>query len=200
MGLYKRCQHKGRRRDRCEHEWRGSFQHQASLYRTSLSKWANEDIKSKQQAQAIYERYRRAVRDGRVSRIEDRRDVPRTFDELADRYVELYVKPRGLRTAEDIDTGSSRCAASSDRRRSSQSRRRTWRTSSAICASRGWSIVRRTAHCVLRQSTAVLLSSGTCSSGLWRAIPRAHAVSTRVCDADSTFSGGQQAAASCVGG
>jgi hypothetical protein len=65
MGLYKRCQHKGRYRDRCEHEWHGSFQHLATLHRTSLSKWANEDITSKQQAQAIYERYRQAVRDGR---------------------------------------------------------------------------------------------------------------------------------------
>src|SRR5438093_12640769 len=55
MGLYKRCQHKGRSRDRCEHEWHGSFQHQSTLHRTSLSKWANEDIKSKQQAQTIYE-------------------------------------------------------------------------------------------------------------------------------------------------
>jgi integrase len=101
--LRERCHHKGRSRDRCDHEWHGSFQHQASLHRTSLSRWANEDIKSKQQAQAVYERYRQAVRDGRVSRTEDRRDGPGTFDELADRYVELYVKPRGLRTAEDIE-------------------------------------------------------------------------------------------------
>jgi integrase len=103
MGLYKRCQHKGRYRDRCEHEWHGSFQRLATLHRTSLSKWANEDITSKQQAQAIYERYRQAVRDGRVSAAEDRRDGLRTFDELADRYVERYVKPRGLRTADDIE-------------------------------------------------------------------------------------------------
>jgi hypothetical protein len=74
MGLYKRCQHKGRGRDRCEYEWHGSFQHRATLHRTSLSKWSNEDIKSKQRAQAIYERYRQAVRDGHVSAAEERRD------------------------------------------------------------------------------------------------------------------------------
>jgi len=103
MGLYKRCQHKGRSRESCEHEWHGSFQHRATLHRTSLSKSADEDIRSKQQAQAIYERFRQAVRDGRVSPEEDRRDGLRMFDELADRYVERYVKPRGLRTAADIE-------------------------------------------------------------------------------------------------
>ena len=62
MGLFKRCKHTQRNRDRCADLWWGAFQHQGTLHRVSLSKWANEDIQSKQQAQTIYERFRQAVR------------------------------------------------------------------------------------------------------------------------------------------
>src|SRR5262249_44552139 len=48
-----------------------------------------------------YERFRQAVRDGRVSSGPEA-DQPLTFDQLADRYVERYVNPRGLRTASTI--------------------------------------------------------------------------------------------------
>lgn len=44
MGLFKRCAHAGRNRDRCDHGWWGAFQHNGHLYRVSLSKWANEEI------------------------------------------------------------------------------------------------------------------------------------------------------------
>jgi len=82
MGLFKRCKHTGRTRDRCGDPWWGSFQHHGTLYRVSLSKWANEDIASKQQAQAIYERFRKAVRDGQIRSEENRQQRPITFDEL----------------------------------------------------------------------------------------------------------------------
>ena len=103
MGLFKRCEHSGRNRDRCIHAWWGAFQHRGRLYRVSLVKWTNEDIKTKQQAQAIYDRFRQAVREGRVSAEEDRRERSLTFNQLADLYVERYVKPRALRTAYSIE-------------------------------------------------------------------------------------------------
>ena len=103
MGLFKRCKHKGRNQDRCDHAWWGSFQHEGMLHRVSLSKWTNEDIHSKQQAQAIYDRFRQAVREGRVSPEEDRRDALLTFDKLADLHIERHVKPRGLKTGDSIE-------------------------------------------------------------------------------------------------
>jgi integrase len=103
MGLFKRCNHAGRNRDRCEHVWWGSFQHRGTLHRVSLGSWANEEIKSKQQAQVIYERFRQAVRDGRVTVAEDDRQAPVSFNQLADLYVERYVIPRALRTADTIE-------------------------------------------------------------------------------------------------
>jgi integrase len=64
---------------------------------------SNEDIHSKQQAQAIYDRLRQAVREGRVSPEEERRDALLTFDKLADLHIECRVKPRGLKTADSIE-------------------------------------------------------------------------------------------------
>src|SRR5260370_15905294 len=102
MGLFKRCKHTGRNRDRCEHAWWGSFQHLGSLHRASLAKWANGDIKTKQQAQVVYERFRQAVRDGRVSSARDHNDDPITFDRLADLYTERYVVANDLASADTI--------------------------------------------------------------------------------------------------
>jgi len=102
MGLFKRCDHKGRNRDRCAHQWWGSFKHRGMLHRVPLAKWADEDIKTKQHAEVVYERFRQAVRDGRVA-TEAEQQGPLTFDRLADLYVERYVKPRALRTAKAME-------------------------------------------------------------------------------------------------
>lgn len=104
MGLFKRCEHKGRNRDRCACPWWGSFQHRGKLHRASLSNWANEDIKSKQQAQAVYDRFRQAVRDDRVSAHDDQQEGPLTFNDFADLYVKHYVKPQGLTSADTIES------------------------------------------------------------------------------------------------
>jgi len=97
VGLFKRCRHKGRNQDRCDHAWWGSFQHEGTLHRVSLSKWTNEDFHTKQQARAIYDWFRQAVREGRVSPEEERLDALLTFDKLADLHVERHVKARGLK-------------------------------------------------------------------------------------------------------
>ena len=72
------------------------------LHRVPLAKWADEDIKTKQHAEVVYERFRQAVRDGRVA-TEAEQQGPLTFDRLADLYVERYVKPRALRTAKAME-------------------------------------------------------------------------------------------------
>ena len=58
MGLYKICEHRGRMRDRCEHAWWGSFRG----VRVSPPKWANRDIHSKAEAQAVLDEVRTAIR------------------------------------------------------------------------------------------------------------------------------------------
>jgi integrase len=103
MGLFKRCEHRGRHRDRCDHPWWGAFQHRGQIYRVSLAQWANEDIKTKQQAQAIYENFRQAVRQGRVRSEADPPGSDSTFNAVVDTHVERYVKGRALRTASDIE-------------------------------------------------------------------------------------------------
>ena len=51
MGLYKICEHTGRARDRCEHTWWARFRH----VRVSLEKWANREIKTKTEADQVFE-------------------------------------------------------------------------------------------------------------------------------------------------
>jgi hypothetical protein len=74
----------------------------------ALGKWANEEVKTKQQAQVVYERFRQAVRDGRTTTEDDRLDEPLTFNQLTDLYVERYVKPRVCELPMMSNTGSSR--------------------------------------------------------------------------------------------
>ena len=74
MGLYKLCKHREHReraRDRCPHGWWGAFQHQGRLHRVSLSKWANQEIHSKAEAQTVFDRMNGAVRQGRLSKRDD---------------------------------------------------------------------------------------------------------------------------------
>src|SRR5437867_13256586 len=85
MGVYKICAHKGRARDRCDHAWWGSFHHKGRLHRASLSRWADERIRTKSQAEVILERMKDAVRDGRF---EDEPSNVVTFEAFADLYLE----------------------------------------------------------------------------------------------------------------
>jgi hypothetical protein len=102
MGLYKLCEHKGRVRDRCNHAWWGGYRRD----RVSLSRWANREIHSKDEATAVLQELRAAVRAGTF----DNRglDVPReaaplTFKECTDRYKERHVVAKGLALAKTID-------------------------------------------------------------------------------------------------
>ena len=63
----------------------------------------NEDIRCKEQAKAVYDRFRLAVREGRFSeRGEEPSSAAMTFDGLADLYVDRYINPNGLSSADTI--------------------------------------------------------------------------------------------------
>ena len=100
MGLYKLCTHKGRARDRCSHPWWGSFQYKGRLHRASLSRWVDEKVRTKAEADIVFERMRDAVRAGRF---DPEPTTVVTFDAFADLYLERYVKLRGLRSADEIE-------------------------------------------------------------------------------------------------
>jgi hypothetical protein len=69
----------------------------------SLGKWANEEIRSKEQARAIYDRFRQAVREGRAVTIAEDAGGPMTFVRFADIYIDRYVKPNSLTSADTIE-------------------------------------------------------------------------------------------------
>lgn len=103
MGLYKLCEHRGRARDRCPHLWWGGYRR----HRVSLSRWANRDILSKDDAASVLEQLRQAVRAGTFDErgLEpptSKEPAPATFAELAEKYKE-HVIARGLALAKTID-------------------------------------------------------------------------------------------------
>jgi hypothetical protein len=57
MAIYKRCQHQGRDRDRCAHQWYGTYQLRGNpRIRISLAKWSNTEVRTKGEAQAVFVR------------------------------------------------------------------------------------------------------------------------------------------------
>jgi len=106
MGLYKLCKHRERARDRCEHPWWGSFQYRGKLHRVSLGRWADEEVRSKEQANAVFDRMREKVRAGVFDAdAENPPSTPNelTFDAFAGLFIERYVKAKGLRTLDKIE-------------------------------------------------------------------------------------------------
>src|SRR3989442_5083497 len=95
MGLYKICEHKGRARDRCEHTWWARFKH----VRVSLEKWAGREIKTKTEADEVFDDLKNAVRARKFDKrgIEPPRDLsPLTFRQLAAVYKERHVFAKKL--------------------------------------------------------------------------------------------------------
>ena len=102
MGLYKLCEHKGRARDRCEHGWWVRFRD----VRVSLEKWANREIRSKTEADALFDDLKNAVRAGTFDKrgIDPPREVsPQTFRQFAAVYKERHVLAKQLARAKSID-------------------------------------------------------------------------------------------------
>ena len=104
MGLYKLCEHKGRAQDRCKHTWWGAFQYQGKLHRKSLAQWANTEIRTKAQAQAVFERMKEAIRSGDLQKHDVHSNLgPLTFAKFADIYAEKHARAKGLALAKTID-------------------------------------------------------------------------------------------------
>jgi integrase len=102
VGLYKLCDHKGRARDRCEHAWWARFRH----VRVSLEKWANREIKSKTEADQVFDDLKNAVRAGTFDKrgVEPPREAkPITFRQLAGVCKERHVFAKKLAISETID-------------------------------------------------------------------------------------------------
>ncbi len=102
MGLYKLCDHQGRARDRCEHAWWARFRH----VRVSLNKWANRDLETKTEAEAVLDDLRKAVRAGTFDArgLNPPKDTrPLTFREFASKYKERHVHAKKLALAKTID-------------------------------------------------------------------------------------------------
>ena len=104
MGLYKLCKHKERTRDRCRHGWWGAFQYRGQLHRESLSKWSNQEIHTKAEAQTVFDRMKEAARAGRLSKRDDRGpEDPRTFAQFAQLYADKHARAKALALAKTID-------------------------------------------------------------------------------------------------
>jgi len=99
VGIYKRCSHRGRERDRCTDPWYGSYKlpgHPRA--KVSLGKWTGEEIETKGQAQAAFDDLKAAVRAGtfdpRGRGVTAAQAAGLTFNQLADEYYEKYAQLR----------------------------------------------------------------------------------------------------------
>lgn len=101
MGLYKLCKHRGTARNKCKDAWWGSFQYKGKLQRASLGRWADQNVETKAQADAVFGRMKEAIRAGHFQPREQESDL--TFGAFADTYVQRYVLLRGLRSRKDIE-------------------------------------------------------------------------------------------------
>jgi len=109
MGIYKRCEHKGKDRDRCDHEWYASYQLRGHpRARVSLPKWAGRTVTTKTHAQQAYDDLKAEIRAGRftplglaVSR-PPTPDGPLTFRWLISMFETHYVKGKKLKTRDDF--------------------------------------------------------------------------------------------------
>jgi len=107
MGIYKRCNHGGRERDRCSHPWYGSFKLPGRRRaRVALEKWSGDAVETKGQAQAIFDEIKAAVRAGtfdpRGRGVTIPKDGPLTFPQLVKVFEERYVAAKQLKTAGDF--------------------------------------------------------------------------------------------------
>ena len=102
MGLYKLCEHKGRARDRCEHAWWARFRH----VRVSLEKWSNREIRSKTEADQVFDELKDAIRSGTFDK-RGTESEPATkalaFRQFAEIYKERHVLAKKLAIGKTID-------------------------------------------------------------------------------------------------
>lgn len=107
MGIYKRCNHGRRERDRCPDPWYASFTVAGCpRVRVALAKWSGSEVETKGQALTAFDDLKTAVRSGtfdpRGRGVTVPTDGPITFADLAKVYEERYVSAKQLKTADDF--------------------------------------------------------------------------------------------------
>jgi len=105
MGIYKRCNHGRRERDRCSDPWYGNYKQPGRpRARVALEKWSGEEVKSRGQALAVFDQLKAEVRagtfDARGRGVTVQKDGPLTFAQLVKVFEERYVAAKQLKTAE----------------------------------------------------------------------------------------------------
>jgi integrase len=107
MGIYKRCDHGRRERDRCSDPWYANYKLAGRpRVRVALAKWSGTEVETKGQALAVFDDLKNAVRTGmfdpRGRGVTIPKDGPFTFADLARIYEERYIAGKRLRTAGDF--------------------------------------------------------------------------------------------------
>jgi hypothetical protein len=107
MGIYKRCSHGRRERDRCSDPWYASYKLPGRpRARVALERWSGEEVNTKGQALAIFDQVKAEVRAGtfdpRGRGITARDDGAITFAQLAKVFEERYVAAKQLKTGSDF--------------------------------------------------------------------------------------------------
>lgn len=107
MGIYKRCEHRGRDRDRCADPWYGSYKLPGRpRARVALEKWSGKEVQTKGQAQEVFDDLKTAVRAGTFDPsgrgVIVSKGQPMTFAKLASTYEERYIAGKGLKTATEF--------------------------------------------------------------------------------------------------
>lgn len=109
MGIYKRCPHKGRDRDRCDHKWYASYSlRKQPRERVALDKWTGRTVRTRTEALAAYDDLKAEIRAGRFSPVglnvsrPATPDGPVTFRWLAQMFETHYVKGKQLKTRDDF--------------------------------------------------------------------------------------------------
>lgn len=109
MGIYKRCEHTGKDRDRCADPWYASYLVAGfPRARVALAKWTGRTIRTKTEAQAAFDELKVEVRAGRFSAAGlhltrpatvENVEGPLTFRWLSCLFETHYVKGKQLKTA-----------------------------------------------------------------------------------------------------
>jgi integrase len=107
MGIYKRCTHGRRERERCSDPWYASFKLSGRpRVRVALAKWSGTDVETKGQALTAYDDLKTAVRTGTFDQRGRGVTIPKggpiTCADLVKLFEDRYIAAKRLKTADDF--------------------------------------------------------------------------------------------------
>ena len=79
----------------------GFVSEQGRLYRASLGRWSDQRVKTKGEAEAVFDRMKDAIRARKFRQREEPSDL--TFSDFANLCVQRYVRVRNLRSRKHIE-------------------------------------------------------------------------------------------------